>query len=68
MLPNRGASSIVALGAVLLNGLLSLLLIFALSPILEITFHYTTRFRLMELMNLEQPLLFARIFSDYFRG
>lgn len=46
-----------ALGAVLLNGLLSLLLIFALSPILEITFHYTTRFRLMELMNLEQPLL-----------
>ena len=46
-----------AFGAVLLNGLLSLLLVFALSPILEILFRYTTRFRLMELMNLEQPLL-----------
>lgn len=46
-----------ALGAVLLNSVLSLLLVFALSPILEIMFRYTTRFRLMELMNLEQPLL-----------
>lgn len=46
-----------ALGAVLLNSALSLLLVFAFSPILEIIFHYTTRFRLMELMNLEQPLL-----------
>ena len=46
-----------ALGAVLLNGLFTLLLVFALSPILEILFNYTTRFRLMELMNLEQPLL-----------
>lgn len=46
-----------ALAAVLLNSVISLLLVFALSPILEIMFRYTTRFRLMELMNLEQPLL-----------
>ncbi len=46
-----------ALSAVLLNSVISLLLAFALSPILEIIFRYTTRFRLMELMNLEQPLL-----------
>ncbi len=39
------------------NALLSLFLIFALSPIVEMAFRYTTRFRLMELMNLEQPLL-----------
>ncbi len=39
------------------NAVLSLLLIFALSPIVELAFRYTTRFRLMELMNLEQPLL-----------
>lgn len=39
------------------NAVLSLLLVFALSPIVEHAFGYTTRFRLMELMNLEQPLL-----------
>lgn len=39
------------------NALLSLLLLFALSPFLEMAFRYTTRFRLMELMSLEQPLL-----------
>jgi putative nucleotidyltransferase with HDIG domain len=30
---------------------------FAISPLLEMGFSYTTRFRLMELLNLEQPLL-----------
>jgi len=39
------------------NGLLSLLVLFAISPLIEIAFSYTTRFRLMELMNLEQPML-----------
>ncbi|OBQ55767.1 HD family phosphohydrolase [Halodesulfovibrio spirochaetisodalis] len=39
------------------NGLISLLIVFALSPIIELIFNYTTRFKLMELMNLEQPLL-----------
>lgn len=39
------------------NGLISLLVVFALSPIVELIFNYTTRFKLMELMNLEQPLL-----------
>ncbi|KAF1075687.1 HD family phosphohydrolase [Halodesulfovibrio sp. MK-HDV] len=39
------------------NGLISLLVVFALSPIIELIFNYTTRFKLMELMNLEQPLL-----------
>lgn len=42
---------------VIVNGLLSLLVVFALSPIVEMVFGYTSRFRLMELMNLEQPLL-----------
>lgn len=35
----------------------SLLLVFSLAPVLEMVFNYTTRFRLMELLNLEQPLL-----------
>lgn len=42
---------------VLAGALLSLLLLFAFSPILEMAFGYTTRFRLMELMSLEQPLM-----------
>jgi len=43
--------------ALIVNSIVTLLLLFAVSPILEILFGYTTRFRLMELMNLEQPLL-----------
>ncbi|GFK95106.1 Cyclic-di-AMP phosphodiesterase PgpH [Fundidesulfovibrio magnetotacticus] len=39
------------------NAVFSLLLVLGLSPILELVFGYTSRFRLMELMNLEQPLL-----------
>ncbi|MDR2489568.1 MAG: HDIG domain-containing protein [Desulfovibrio sp.] len=35
----------------------SMILTFALTPIVEMTFGYTTRFRLMELLNIEQPLL-----------
>ncbi len=35
----------------------SMTLLFALAPIAESVFGYTTRFRLMELMNLEQPIL-----------
>ncbi len=35
----------------------SMLLTFALAPVVEMVFSYTTRFRLMELLNLEQPLL-----------
>ncbi len=42
---------------VVANGLLSLLVVLALSPIVEMGLGYTSRFRLMELMNLEQPLL-----------
>lgn len=44
-------------GFVLVNALASLLVVFALSPIVEMVFGYTSRFRLMEMMNLEQPLL-----------
>jgi putative nucleotidyltransferase with HDIG domain len=40
-----------------INALVSLFLLFALSPIVDLSFGYTTRFRLMELMNLEQPVL-----------
>lgn len=43
--------------AVLINALLSLILLFAISPVLEMAFSYSTRFRLMELMSLEQPLM-----------
>ncbi|SHN62774.1 HD family phosphohydrolase [Desulfovibrio litoralis] len=43
--------------AVITHGILSLLLIFALSPIVEMAFGHTTRFGLMELMSLEQPLI-----------
>lgn len=43
--------------AVLISALLSLIMLFAVSPVLELTFGYSTRFRLMELMSLEQPLM-----------
>lgn len=43
--------------AVALNALLSLIILFAISPFLELVFSYSTRFRLMELMSLEQPLM-----------
>lgn len=43
--------------AVVINALLSLILLFAVSPVLEMAFGYSTRFRLMELMSLEQPLM-----------
>lgn len=46
-----------SLPCVAVNGVFSIFLLFAISPILEAVFHFTTRFRLMELMNLEQPLL-----------
>ncbi len=39
------------------NSVVSLLMLFAFSPILEFAFGYTTRFKLMELMSLEQPLM-----------
>ncbi|MDL2279618.1 HDIG domain-containing protein [Desulfovibrio sp. OttesenSCG-928-G11] len=46
------------LTSVLMGGAFaSMALTFALSPLVEMLFGYTTRFRLMELMNLEQPLL-----------
>ncbi len=43
--------------AITTNIVLSLLLFFALSPFIEVVFGLTTRFRLMELMNFDQPLL-----------
>ena len=39
------------------NAVFSLLLVLGLSPVLEMVFGYTSRFRMMELMSLEQPLL-----------
>jgi putative nucleotidyltransferase with HDIG domain len=42
---------------IVLNGLLTLLAVMGISPIMELIFGYSSRFRLMELMNLEQPLL-----------
>lgn len=43
--------------AACVSSALSLILLFALSPVLELVFGYSTRFRLMELMSLEQPLM-----------
>lgn len=43
--------------ALFCNAAGSLFLLFALSPVLEMLMRYTTRFRMMELMNLEHPLL-----------
>ena len=42
---------------VLLSAFLSLLAVVGIAPIMELIFGYTSRFRLMELLNLEQPLL-----------
>lgn len=42
---------------VILNSSISIMILFAFSPILELVFGYTTRFQLMELMSLEQPLM-----------
>lgn len=54
----RGAQTFLTLGGLaFLNAFISLVVLFAVSPIIEMAFRYTTRFRLMELMNLEQPLL-----------
>jgi cyclic-di-AMP phosphodiesterase PgpH len=44
-------------GFVLAGSALSLFVLLALSPIMEHVFGYTSRFRLLELMDLEQPLL-----------
>ncbi len=43
--------------AVATGAIFSMLLTFALAPVVEMVFGYTTRFRLMELLNLEQPIL-----------
>ncbi len=43
--------------SVLGGAVFSMILTFALAPVVEMVFSYTTRFRLMELLNLEQPLL-----------
>jgi len=42
---------------VALSAFLSLLAVLGIAPIMELIFGYTSRFRLMELLNLEQPLL-----------
>jgi len=42
---------------VTLSAFLSLLSVVGIAPIMEMIFGYTSRFRLMELLNLEQPLL-----------
>jgi len=51
---NRYFSEIIAVVA---GAFLSVALTFALTPVMEMVFGYTTRFKLMELLNLEQPLL-----------
>ena len=54
----RGMPHALAGGAyVLAGGAMSLILVLALPPIVELTLGYTSRFKLMELMSLEQPLM-----------
>ena len=43
--------------AVFSGALLSMFVVFALAPLMEMAFGYVTRFRLMELLNLDQPVL-----------
>ncbi|MBQ7456158.1 MAG: HDIG domain-containing protein [Desulfovibrio sp.] len=43
--------------AVIANSFLSVFILFAVCPIFELVFNYSTRFKLMELMSLEQPLM-----------
>lgn len=43
--------------AVCINAVLMLVLFFSFSPVLETLFGYSTRFKLMEYINLEQPLM-----------
>ncbi len=45
------------LTATCINSLLTLILFFSLSPVLETVFGYSTRFKLMEFISLEQPLM-----------
>ncbi|MDR1243445.1 MAG: HDIG domain-containing protein [Deltaproteobacteria bacterium] len=49
--------------ALMLGGFLSLLLTFALPPLIEILFGFTTRFSLMDLMNQEHPVLRQLMFD-----
>lgn len=58
-LASGAAWEVLAPGApyVVAGALLSLLSLLALSPVIELTMGFTSRFRLMELMNLERPLL-----------
>lgn len=43
--------------AVFAGGALSMFVVFALAPLMEMLFGYVTRFRLMELLNMDQPIL-----------
>ena len=58
--PNRFFAEFVA---VLLGGFLSMVMIFAVSPLIEMLFGFTTRFSLMELMNQEHPILRQLMFN-----
>ncbi len=42
---------------VICNSIASVFILFAFSPVLEMLFSYTTRFKLMEFMSLEHPLM-----------
>lgn len=54
----QGPHRALAGGAyVLAGGVVSLILLLALSPIVELLLGYTSRFKLMELMSLDQPLM-----------
>jgi putative nucleotidyltransferase with HDIG domain len=59
VLVQEGAGELTLAGGVhaAFNSVFSLLLVLGLSPVLEMVFGYTSRFKLMELMSLEQPLL-----------
>jgi cyclic-di-AMP phosphodiesterase PgpH len=54
---NDPAVLVSGLAFVSLSSFLSLLAVVGIAPIMELLFGYTSRFRLMELLNLEQPLL-----------
>ncbi len=59
VLVQQGGAEMTLAGGVYaaFNAIFSLLLVLGMSPVLELMFGFTSRFRMMELMSLEQPLL-----------
>ena len=56
-------ASLAAMGAALFGGFLSGVIVSGLIPLVEILFDYTTDFKLLEMANLDQPVLKELLFQ-----